>query len=289
MYNLDPIQYPSSLYDYVDDKVRANPVVLIAICLVILVYYFLSSSLVIQDKKGLHRGVEYAGLMFQGESSSSAKFAETFIWGVFLLLIFANAFSYFFKINIKTAIQNLFSPQPEIDIVVDQSRISEESKIPQIRLQKQVFHVPENNYTYEESKAVCEAYGATLATYDQIEDAYNKGAEWCGYGWSDSQQALFPTQRETWQKLQGIKGHEHDCGRTGVNGGYIGNPNVRFGVNCYGYKPFITPEEERIMAETRPYPITKRDIKHERKVDKYRNKLDKIHVSPFNKSTWSVV
>jgi len=289
MYDLRPIEYPASLYNYVDDRVRANPVVLIAIVLIILVYYFLSTSLVVQDRKGISRGVEYAGLMFRGESSTGAKFAEIFIWIVFLLLIFANAFSYFFKINIKTAIQNLFSPEPEIDIVVDQSQISNEPTIPEIRIQKQVFHVPDNQYTYDEARAMCEAYGARLATYDEVEDAYNKGAEWCGYGWSENQQALFPTQRETWKKLQTIKGHEHNCGRTGVNGGFIGNPNVKFGANCYGYKPFMTPEEERIMAETRPYPITKKDIKREQQVNKYKKELDKIHVSPFNRTTWSVV
>ena len=31
------------------------------------------------------------------------------------------------------------------------------------------------------------------------------------------------------------------CGLPGINGGYIDNPNIRFGVNCYGYKPKITP------------------------------------------------
>lgn len=289
MYDLRPIEYPASMFDFIDDRVRANPVVLIAIILIILVYYFLSTSLVTQDRKGLARGVEYAGLMFQREGSVGSKFAEMFIWLVFLLLIFANAFSYFFKINIKTAIQNLFSPEPEIDIVVDQSQISQEPTIPEIRIQKQVFHVPDNQYTYDEARAVCEAYGARLATYDEVEDAYNKGAEWCGYGWSENQMALFPTQRETWKKLQTIKGHENNCGRTGVNGGYIGNTNVQFGANCYGYKPFITPEEERIMGETRPYPITKKDIKREEEVNKYRKKLDKIHVSPFNRTTWSVV
>ena len=37
--------------------------------------------------------------------------------------------------------------------------------------------------------------------------------------------ALFPTQYEHWEHLQKIKGHENDCGRPGVNGGYIDNPN----------------------------------------------------------------
>ena len=56
--------------------------------------------------------------------------------------------------------------------------------------------------------------------------------------------AFYPTQKSTWNKLQKIKGHEHDCGRPGINGGYIDNPNVRFGVNCFGSKPAISAEEQ---------------------------------------------
>ena len=63
------------------------------------------------------------------------------------------------------------------------------------------------------------------------------------YGWSDNQMALFPTQKSTYDKLQEVQGRENDCGRPGVNGGYIENPNVKFGINCYGVKPEITPEE----------------------------------------------
>ena len=29
----------------------------------------------------------------------------------------------------------------------------------------------------------------------------------------------------------------NNCGRPGVNGGYFDNPNIKFGVNCYGQKP----------------------------------------------------
>ena len=34
---------------------------------------------------------------------------------------------------------------------------------------------------------------------------------------------------------------KNNCGRPGVNGGYIDNPYIKFGVNCYGKKP--TPTE----------------------------------------------
>ena len=60
---------------------------------------------------------------------------------------------------------------------------------------KQVFNVSENDYTYEEARAVCKAYGGDLATLEQMIEAHKKGANWCNYGWSDGQMALYPTQK----------------------------------------------------------------------------------------------
>jgi hypothetical protein len=133
---------------------------------------------------------------------------------------------------------------------------------------------------------LCQAYGANLATYKQIEDSYKSGGEWCNYGWSAGQMALFPTQQKTFDTLQNIKGHENDCGRPGINGGYMINPQLRFGVNCYGNKPKITSEEEELMKTTTPYPETAEDIAFQKRVDYWKNKVDDILVSPFNYNTW---
>jgi hypothetical protein len=103
--------------------------------------------------------------------------------------------------------------------------------------QEEVFHVSGNKYTYTDAQNLCRAYGATLATYDQMEESYQKGGEWCEYGWSDNQSAYFPAQRSTWNLLQKIPGQANACGRPGVNGGYIDDPTATFGVNCYGLKP----------------------------------------------------
>ena len=154
------------------------------------------------------------------------------------------------------------------------------------KVTQEVFNVPGNEYTYGEAKALCKAYGAKLATYNQIEDAYKSGAEWCNYGWSASQLALFPTQKTTWNKLQKIKGHEHDCGRPGVNGGYIKNKNVKFGVNCYAPKPKITKDEQELMANATPYPLTPDEIKINKLSDTYKSNLHSILLSPFNYERW---
>jgi hypothetical protein len=153
----------------------------------------------------------------------------------------------------------------------------------------QVFNIPGNKYRYEDAKAVCSAYGGRLATYNELETAYNDGADWCNYGWSDRQMALFPTQKSTYNNLQNIKGHEHDCGRPGVNGGYIANPMVKFGVNCYGNKPKINKEEQHLMDITTPYPKTQADLVFEQNVSYWKTKLDDILVSPFNYNSWSKV
>ena len=102
---------------------------------------------------------------------------------------------------------------------------------------KQVFNLANNIYSYEDAQKVCAAFDASLATYDQVETAYNNGAEWCNYGWSEGQMAYFPTQKDTWDRLQKNPNTKHACGRPGINGGYIDNPYVKFGANCYGVKP----------------------------------------------------
>jgi hypothetical protein len=250
-----------------------NPVVFIIILLIIVAYYAFSSSL----------GTSNLG---SNEGSNGGNMFGIIIVGILVILILVNAFQYFFSINVTAYIQGLFSPQTTVDIVVDQSTY-QPSAVPEIKFRKQVFNIPGNYYNYENAKALCKAYGAELASYDQIEKAYNNGAEWCNYGWSANQLALFPTQKKTYDKLQTIEGHENDCGRTGINGGYIANPNVKFGVNCYGYKPKITGDEEELMKKSTPYPETAEDIAFQKKVDLFKNNLEQILVSPFNNDLWS--
>jgi len=278
------------MYDFIGDTAAkgANPVVLVVLTVIIMMYYLLFS---------------YLGTVGTTStpvpSSPGMTFFEIMLWGVFVFLILINGLQYFFQVDIKTSIKNLFTPIPEIDIAVTTppDQITEDDKyiddsgeiVPEIMRHKQVFHIPDNKYTYNDAKAVCAAYGAKLADYSQVESAYKNGAEWCGYGWSANQMALYPTQKTTWDGLQKIEGHEHDCGRPGINGGYIANENVRFGANCYGYKPKITELEREIMENQRVFPMTKKERQFEEKVNEFRQKLPDILVSPFNYNKWSQV
>jgi hypothetical protein len=264
---------PVNMYNYLNSYVL-NPTVFIIIFLIIVSYYVFSSS-----------------LANNGNTDDTESFINpSNIMGiiiiiVLILLIVVNAFQYFFSINVTAYIQGLFTPKTNIDIVVDQTSY-QPAPVPEIKFKKQVFNIPGNYYNYDNAKALCQAYGAELATYKQIEDSYESGGEWCNYGWSDGQMALFPTQQQTYNNLQKIKGHEHDCGRPGVNGGYIANPQIKFGVNCFGNKPKITEEEEELMKTTTPYPETTQDILFQKRVDYWKNKVSEILVSPFNYDTW---
>jgi hypothetical protein len=99
--------------------------------------------------------------------------------------------------------------------------------------------------------------------------------------------ALYPTQEKTFNQYQTIKGHEFDCGRPGVNGGHMDNPNLELGVNCYGYKPKINDEESYLMQYESHFPKTPQELQSQQRVDYWKNKINDILVSPFNYEVWS--
>jgi hypothetical protein len=270
----DPVNYYNKLNTFI-----LNPMVFVIVLLIIVAYFVFSSSL------GNSESSSFSSITSSDSSGSGGKVMGIIIVIILVFLIIVNAFQYFFSVNITAYLTDLFTNKPKIDIVVDQSTF-QPSTVPTIKFKKQVFNIPGNYYNYPDAKALCQAYDSKLATYKQVEDSYDNGGEWCNYGWSDGQMALFPTQQKTFDNLQKIKGHENDCGRPGVNGGFMANPSIRFGVNCYGNKPKITQEEEDLMKTATPYPETIQDIAFQKRVDFWKDKVDQILVSPFNYETW---
>jgi hypothetical protein len=260
-------------------------VILLAFVVITILYYFLFSSL----GKGNGSGVgdsPGSGSGMGGETAGK-RTLEVILWSIFVILIIINGFQYFFNVNFTASIKDIFTDKPKVDLTIQQP--PNESVVPQLKIKKEVYNIPSNNYTYDDSKAICQAYGGGLASYKQVEEAYNKGAEWCNYGWSDGQMVLFPTQQKTWDKLQGIEGHENDCGRPGINGGKIDNPNARFGVNCYGFKPLITSDERDNMKNTPVYPVSMKDMELQKKLEYWKKRVPEIILSPFNKNSWSIL
>ena len=221
------------------------------------------------------------------ESSPFYKLIELIMVAFGLAATSIVIINYILGIDIKAKLRDINSGEPKVDISVKTDQVN---KIPTDDLylsQKEVFNIPENNYTYSDAKYVCKAFDAELASIKNLQKAHKKGAEWCSYGWSKNQMALFPTQYDTWEKLQKTKDHKNDCGRPGVNGGYIPDPNLKFGVNCYGYKPDINKINKDYMDNLTLYPRTNKEKEIEDKVNKWKNNTKNMLISPFNSTSWS--
>lgn len=149
---------------------------------------------------------------------------------------------------------------------------------------EEVFNISENIYRYEDAAPVCGAFGAKLATVQQVHEAYKRGADWCNYGWVQGEMAVYPTQKTTWDKLQaGSTEQRNNCGLPGVNGGKF-SPQLRFGVNCYGIKP---PEKAH-DRDTAANPVrSSEEIEFDKHVAEYKAKLGSIGILPFQKNSWT--
>ena len=173
------------------------------------------------------------------------------------------------------------APKPEVKPTPKPTPAPATTTVSGPRVGSEVFHIDDSQFTYADAPAVCAAYGAELATLEQIIEAYNYGAEWCSYGWSAGGFALYPTQKPTWEALQG----EPDtvkrtaCGRPGVNGGYF-DPNTKFGVNCFGFKPSGKADLPL------PPPGTDRTA-FKKAVAKFRSMIASFNLTPYSRNEWS--
>ena len=298
--DVSPTQGFSHIYDRMNNVIgQTNPMILTVLSVIIIFYFVIFSYL------------GYTASNSTGYAQSRGLgIIEIIMWGLIIFLVLINGIQYFFKIDVNANISNIFNKTPELDLTIspeeklvekggkkgsekssekskDKAKSDDDEEKLETTGSGEVFNIPGNEYTYTDAKALCKAYGGDLASYTQIENAYKSGAEWCNYGWSSNQMALYPTQKVTWNKLQKIKGHEHNCGRPGVNGGYIKNKNVRFGVNCFAPKPKITEEEQTLMDNATPYPLTPDELKVNNMTHKYKKNLHSILLSPFNYDKWT--
>lgn len=266
----------NNIFDSDISKVGIEPLLLIGTIAILLIYYYMFGSL---------------GNNENGSASPLKMVIGYILWIMFVSLILLNGLMYIFGIDIITSLKKMLgiTTDEEASTEVNQSKEENKISLPTLKLIKEVFHIPGNKYTYEDSKAICNAYGGRLANYKEINSAFDKGADWCSYGWSDGQMALFPTQEEKWKKLQKDPGHENDCGRPGINGGYINNPALKYGINCYGNKPPISAKEAEIMRNSPIHQKTMKEIRFDKQVEQWRKKLCDIAIAPFNHNKWNVL
>ena len=248
----------------------SNPFILVILVFIILIYYvifaFLGNSN--PDSENFPKG----GFIV----------LEAILWALLILLVFMNGLAYFFNINVVTEIKNIFNKTPEIQI---KSTINQDISNTSHDF-KEVYHIPGNRFTYHDAKAVCKAFDGEMANYEQLLNEQKKGASWCSFGWTKDQLGLYPTSQIHFDKLQEKEGHEYDCGLPGINGGYISNPHVKLGSNCYGYKPKISDLESDLLKNNELYPKTQKEKIFDERVEYWKNRIGNILISPFNNNSW---
>lgn len=260
-----------------------NPITIISLGLFLVVFYLMIYLISIP--------------MSRESKPISIMLIENSAWIFFIVSLIVTFFDQVFGIKITDYIDELFG-KIEKTVSATSAAKTDASGVKVdasgVKLQdsagNEVFNIKSNRFTYKDAQSVCKVYGARLATYDEVESAYNKGAEWCNYGWSEDQAAYFPTQKKTWEELQKKKGHENACGRPGVNGGFISNPNLRFGVNCYGKRPKASQRELDYMKanESAVSVKTKDDEIIDKKVKFWKDNKDRLlHLNSFNRTKWS--
>jgi hypothetical protein len=231
-----------------------------------------------------------------GAPSGGLPWGMIIFIGLFILALVL--FSVYYK-EIRETINKMFSPGDEMQPTAvteppprdstDPAGSSAPTNIVNKVLpgMKEVFNVSSNRYTYADAEPLCRALGAELATYDQVKAAFDSGADWCNYGWTKGQLALYPTSQDTYDKLQmGPEEQRRACGRPGVNGGYFDNPDLRFGVNCYGNKPSQSKHDATKVASGDSVPLSPAMIDFDKKVNHYKAEADTIGILPFNPQTW---
>lgn len=225
--------------------------------------------------------------MSSDEKPATVLIIENGAWILMIMTIIVAFFKYILGISITDMIDNWLNGLPESSTEqppkpTGNSHVAKE----------EVFNIKNNMYTYDDAQSVCKSMGARLATYDEVETTYAEGGEWCNYGWSEGQMALFPTQKTTFEELQKTKDRKNACGRPGINGGFIGDANVRFGVNCYGKKPAAKDRDIAALAANAGsmsvLPKSAEDIIMEKKVQFWKDNADKlIEVNSYNNKKWS--
>jgi hypothetical protein len=198
---------------------------------------------------------------------------EWVVFSIFLLVILIVGFNYYFGVDIAAKLKDWQNPKLDITVVSKNPLRSEE-----------VFHVP-GAYNYSDAKALCRAYGGKLANIDQMTKAYNRGAEWCNYGWSDDNMVLFPTQKKTWSAFNETENNKQDCGRPGINGGYNNDLKQKLGANCFGVKPEQTQDIKKPFIPPKP-PVVVPTNAADAQADYFKKNLPST-VAPFNYSKWN--
>jgi hypothetical protein len=148
---------------------------------------------------------------------------------------------------------------------------------------KEVFNIRRNIYAMEDAEAACKVFDSEVATIDQLIDAHKAGADWCNVGWTKDGIAAFPVQKDTWMKTQDNEpSRRNECGeKYGVNI-VRSDPQLLYGVNCYGTKP-----DPRGIEKVRTKYMSDKEKAMLKKYQELKKTEKEMLIAPFNEDRWS--
>lgn len=173
--------------------------------------------------------------------------------------------------------------QPPAPVPVNTSYYSQTATPISSSSVKQVFNVKENIYSLDDAPAVCGVYGADVATIDQLMEAHRQGADWCNVGWTKDGLAAYPIQYATWKTIQDdVPSKRNMCGKPGIN--LVRNdPNLLYGVNCYGTKP-----EPKGNEKIKQPILSDKQMAINAKIAELQKNMNSIGIAPFNADKWAL-
>lgn len=168
--------------------------------------------------------------------------------------------------------------------------------------QDEVYSSNRNIWTYDDAEAVCKAQNSELATYEQLVEAAENGANWCNLGWVKSdtsddsdpyKYAHYPVQKSTFDKIKSQNSGRDACGKTWNSkydgkdftiqgGGY--NKNKLLAVNCFGIKRDAKIDEISQMHQLGKGPS---NAELEEKINDIKHLTDNMTLVPYTNTQWS--
>ena len=110
--NIFPGQTLPQFYDSFNRRFAIdNPFILVTLTLIMIVYYVIFKYLGV-TKAAEGPPVEAGGI----------KMIEILMWALFIFLILINGLQYFFSLDIKATIKNLFAPVPEVEVKIEDKK-----------------------------------------------------------------------------------------------------------------------------------------------------------------------
>ena len=192
----------TNIYQYIDNFFQLKNILSI-VGIIITISIFL--TLITPRKKSFSE--DYT----ENRTNVAGWVLSTIIFLIIFLFIMGGILQFFFGINVLLSFTNFY--KKEIDLTATEPGKTGHHVKSSESTTSQVFNIPGNNYSYDDAIELCKAYGAEIANYSQLENAYNEGANWCNYGWIDKSEAYYPLQADIDDKT---------ClGKKGLNGGLM--------------------------------------------------------------------